>query len=190
MASDDNKSISSATSASSTSQNKIDCPYCNKAFQTRAMFNHIYNKHHDQYLDNVNAIWLEKADEGRPLRIFWTYQNDFGEEEWKTIYACLGTKKTFMTEERGLIHFKKDKKALKEHNKEIKQLKKVFSEKKVKVEDENTKRRKIIKQLEEVNDQGYCKALWRYVIHYQQIAEIMILFLLEIDMDGKPGMMS
>ena len=177
MASDDNKSVASGGSVSSTSQVKIDCPYCNKAFQTRAIFNHIYMKHHQQYLENVNAIWLEKADENRPLRIFWTFQNDFGEEDWKTVYACLGTKKTFMTEERCLIHFKKDKKALKDHNKEIKQLKKLFAEKKEKEQDENTKRRKAIKKLEEENDPGYCKALWRYVKHYQEIAEIMTLLI-------------
>ena len=177
MSSDDNKSVTSEGSVSSISLGKLDCPYCNKAFQTRSMFNHIYNKHHQKYLDNINSLWLLKAQTDLPLRVFWPYTNDFGEQDEQIIFVCLGSKKTFVTEERCLLHFKKNKNDLKEHNREIKKLKKHFSELKQEQEDEGTKRRNAIKKLEAENDPQYCRNLWRYVLHWEDIARIMVLLI-------------
>ena len=177
MSSDDNKSVSSATSASSISLGKVDCPHCNKAFQVRYMFNHIYSKHTEKYLENIDNIYLLKHHKDFPLRVFWKFTNDFDEEEEKAIYACLATKKTFATQERAMLHFKKDKDALKEHNAELKKLKKHFSEEKKEFEDEQTKRRNSIKRLEASNDIQYCRNLWRYVLHWEEIAKIMCLLI-------------
>ena len=175
MSSDDNLSVGSQTS--SVTNQKIECPFCNKSFQIRHTFNHIHTKHRQKYLDHINSSWLEHASPDLPLRVFWPYTNDFGEQDEQTIYCCLGSNKTFSSEHKALAHFKKDKESLKKHNAEIKKLKKVFAEQKKVVEDENTKRRNAIKKLEAENNQEYCRNLWRYVLHWEEIARTMCLLI-------------
>ena len=121
---DDNKSVCSATSTLSSSQVKTECPHCNKDYQTRALFNHIYTKHFRQFSQSISQKWLKEAEEDEPLRVWWDVKDDFDEVKEVDIYACLSSKKTFMTHERAVQHFKKNKEDLKAHNKALKQLKK------------------------------------------------------------------
>jgi hypothetical protein len=112
---------SGASSASSTNQ-KIECPVCKDELTRKHMFNHIRVKHEQFLQTQTTKQWLEAASEGKPLCIFWETSNDFDEMELTKLYACLGSNKTFQTECRAMAHFKKDHKALKEHNKKVKEL--------------------------------------------------------------------
>jgi hypothetical protein len=106
---DDNQSICSSASTLSSAQVKTECPHCNKDFQTRALFNHMYSKHFRQFQQSISRTWLKEAEEGDPLRIWWEVKDDFDETKTIDLYACLGSKKTFMTRERAMLHFKKNK---------------------------------------------------------------------------------
>lgn len=112
---------SGASSASSTNQ-KTPCPVCKEELTRKHMFNHIRVKHENFLQTQTTKEWLTAASEGKPLCIFWETPNDFDEMELTKLYACLGSNKTFQTECRAMAHFKKDPKALKAHNKKVKEL--------------------------------------------------------------------
>ena len=60
---------------------------------------------------------------------WWSYNDDFDEEKTVKLYGCLATKKTFISEERALLHFKRSPDALKLHNKEVVKLQKQHKKK-------------------------------------------------------------
>lgn len=119
---DDSLSQGSGASSASSTFVKIPCPVCNEELTRRSMFNHIRVKHENFLQTQTTKEWLTAASEGKPLCIFWETSNDFDEMELTKLYACLGSNKTFQTECRAMAHFKKDPKALKEHNKKVKEL--------------------------------------------------------------------
>lgn len=119
---DDSLSQHSGASSASSSNQKIACPVCSEELTRKVMFNHIRVKHENYLQTQTTKQWLEAASEGKPLCIFWETSNDFDEIELTKLYACLGTNKTFQTESRAMAHFKKDPKALKAHNKKVKEL--------------------------------------------------------------------
>jgi hypothetical protein len=120
----DNQSVASDASSLSSAQTKVECPHCNKDFQFRSVFNHLYSKHNTEFFNSLNRDWLLKSKEDSPLLVWWTYKDDFDEEKTVNLFGCLATKKTFMTEERALQYFKKSPDVLKLHNKELAKLKK------------------------------------------------------------------
>jgi hypothetical protein len=119
---DDSLSLHSGASSASSTFVKIPCPVCKDELTRRSMFNHIRVKHEQFLQTQTTRQWLEAASEGKPLCIFWETTNDFDEMELTKLYACLGTNKTFQTECRAMAHFKKNKDALKEHNKKVKEM--------------------------------------------------------------------
>tara|TARA_R110000823_G_scaffold293066_1_gene411880 strand:+ start:546 stop:1382 length:837 start_codon:yes stop_codon:yes gene_type:complete len=125
MSSDD-QSVASGGSAMSASLSKVECPYCNKDFQFRYVFNHLYTKHNTDFFNSLNREWLSKAREDSPLLFWWYYKDDFDEEKQVKLYGCLASKKTFTSECRALNHFKKQPDVLKAHNKELMKLQKQY----------------------------------------------------------------
>ena len=136
MSDDDCRSVTSASSTASASLKKLGCPYCNKDFQARSMFNHIRIKHPREFLKSTSKKWIQEAEQGLPLTLWWEGQNDRGDPEAYKIYACLSTNKSFLHIDRALAHFKKDKAALKDHNKQLKQLRKDFEKEEKRKNDE------------------------------------------------------
>lgn len=119
---DDSLSQGSGASSASSTFAKIPCPVCKEELTRRSMFNHIRVKHENFLQTQTTKEWLTAASEGKPLCIFWETSNDFDEMELTKLYACLGSNKTFQTECRAMAHFKKDPKALKAHNKKVREL--------------------------------------------------------------------
>lgn len=119
---DDNHSVASGGSARSASNEKTECPHCQKEFQTKAVFNHIRTKHPKDLIDSTITKWIGEAEQGAALKVVWFKKNDFDEEEDVTIYACLSSNKTFTTEVRANAHFKKNPDHRKEHVKQMKKL--------------------------------------------------------------------
>ena len=122
----DISSVFSSHSATSVSLSKMDCPFCAKELQVRGMFSHIRKFHENEFLKNTSRRWITEAEKGQPLRVYWTKKNDFDEDEETILYVCLSTNKTFTTAYGCEQHFKKNKDAVKDHNKQLKQLKKDF----------------------------------------------------------------
>ena len=122
---DDTLSVASGGSTVSSSNAKMECPHCNKDFQTRALFNHIRSKHPRDLLDSTLEKWTVEAANGSALKVVWYVKNDFDEEVDTTIYACMSSNKTFLTEHRANAHFKKYPEHAKEH---VKQMKKFMKE--------------------------------------------------------------
>lgn len=118
---DDTLSVAS-TQSISASNRPMDCPVCNNSLTLKHMFNHIRIKHQGYFFKSTTKNWLEDAQKGQPLKIMWEVKNDFDETDFVIIYGCLSTNKTFRDVSRALAHFKKDKDALKEHNKQIKEI--------------------------------------------------------------------
>ena len=158
----DASSVCSSHSATSVSMMKMECPVCAKEIQTRAMFNHIRKLHPEELLKNTNRRWIEEAENGEPLRVYWTRVNDFDEEEITTIYACLSTNKTFTTALGCRQHFAKDKKVLKDHNKQIKELKKQYATyRKQKAKKAKKPEESPLTLALKANDPALARALWR-----------------------------
>jgi len=176
MEAEDNRSVVSGGSTISTNQEKTECPYCNKDFQIKSMVNHIHSKHNREFLNGLTKKWLEEAEKNRPLKLYWEKPNDFDEIEVLNLYACMGTFKTFMTEERALLHFKKNPDALKKHNKEITKLKKDYEKKKEAEKKEKAKNPTLFsfKKLSEQNDPDLVKSLYRNALHLVSVIDPLL----------------
>jgi hypothetical protein len=173
---DDAQSISSSHSTSSTAKAKLECHYCNKDFQICGMFKHIRTKHTTEFYDNVRSKWLEEAEKGEPLRVWWETKNDIGEEITREIYVCLATDKSFMTYARARSHFKKSPAALKLHCKQINDLKrdiKKATEKKLK-EKEKDPRLVMMKEAQMNNDPDLARALWSNILFDKKICDYCV----------------
>ena len=108
----DNQSIDNHDNSSVTNTG-MECPVCKNELTIKNMFNHIKIKHSGYFQQQTTKLWLQEANQGKPLKIFWNKKNDFNEEETIVIFGCLSSGKTFTTESRGIIHFKKNPSDLK-----------------------------------------------------------------------------
>lgn len=172
---EDNHSVCSGGSQVSVSLSKVECPHCNNEFQQRAIFNHIRIKHTKEMISMTSKKFLEEAIKGNPLCVYWTIKNDFDEEEEEKIYVCLSTNKTFKTDERGMLHFKKSPNDKKKHIQEAKSLlKEIIKEKKKKVVQNPI----YVKEQEAVkrNDPELCRAIWRGILYHQNLSHIGFWF--------------
>jgi len=135
---DDSRSTASGGSTQSSSNSKIECPVCNKEMTLKYIFNHIRTKHVSFFHQMTTREWLEEASTGKPLKVMWEVKDDFDDMNIITVFGCLSTNKTFKSEYQAATHFKKDPKALKDHNKQIKDLiktrKRVLEDKQKKVD--------------------------------------------------------
>lgn len=171
---DESRSVASEQSAS---HGKMECPHCNKDFQVRSLFKHIKLNHFNDFIDSVNMSKCKlNSNPEEPLELTWMKKNDFDEDEAITLYACLSTDKTFLSTVRANAHFKKDKKALTEHKKEMKKL---FSD----IEKRNKKHMEAVensavvrrwrKALED-NDPAIADAYWRNILWYNAAAHTVV----------------
>lgn len=174
----DCESVMSSHSASSVTLSKMSCPHCSKDLQARAMFAHIRKYHYNDFLKSTCKRFLEDAETGKPLRVFWTVVNDFDEEEEVSIYACLSSNKTFLSLHKATAHFAKDKTLLKDHNKQLKQVKKDYMAMKKQV----TKAKRTespfklrLKTAMEANDPELARALWRGILNHKRTCEIAMI---------------
>lgn len=172
----DSSSVCTSHSTTSISLSKMECPYCNKDLQVRGMFAHIRKFHNDELLKNTKRSWLEDAENGKPLRVYWSKKNDFDEEEEIVIFTCLSTNKTFMTEEKARQHFAKDKAALKDHNKQLKQLRKDFESMKKaakKAKKQTTENPYILRRNNafNTNDPELARSIWRGILNGKKVCE-------------------
>jgi len=174
-------SVLSSHSATSISNCKMECPTCHKEIQVRVMFNHIRKLHPDELLRNTTQSWIADAENGKPLRVWWSKLNDFDEEEETVIFACLSTNKTFTNEAKAMQHFQKDKAALKEHNKQLKQLKKDLTAYK---KAQQKKKKELIKQDPYIlrrnnafntNDPDLARAIWRGILNSKKVCELAMM---------------
>jgi len=128
--------MSVGSTGSDRSKEKVECPCCNVEFKQSSIFNHFYNKHNDQFLTRVKSI-LPRVDDEQPLELHWntvsTSLDPDPEQELEissVYYGCLECKKTFMSQERGMKHFKDAPSCREGHISEMKQLRKRFQERK------------------------------------------------------------
>ena len=134
----------------------------------RYLFSHIHTKHPSELSSMTQSKFINEAITGIPLKMYWTITNDFDEEVEEDIYVCLGTSKTFKTMQRGMSHFKKDKKAKADHIKAVKALKKTIEkEKKVKqkiipLDSHYQKELQMIK----TNDPNFARMLWKGILYH------------------------
>lgn len=168
----DNTSVCSGSSTCSTSNQKVECPCCKNELTVKYMFNHIRTKHAGYFHKMTHSIWLEEASKSKPLKVYWEESNDFDELEFKVLFACLSSNKTFQTEYKAQAHFKKNPKDLKEHNKQVSSMLKVHSAtlkaqakadtKKEKQVPKNAEYIKVL-QLRETNDREYLDEWSKYI---------------------------
>jgi O6-methylguanine-DNA--protein-cysteine methyltransferase len=140
------------------------------------MFAHIRKFHETDFFNSTSRHWIEEAENGEPLRVFWETTNDFDEQETTVLFVCLSTNKTFTQHHKCLEHFKKDKKALKDHNSQIKQLKKDFAKYK-KEKSKQAKKSKVdpatqrFVQAVNSNDPDLARAYWRRILNDKSTLE-------------------
>ena len=154
----------------------MECPHCQKELQVRYLFHHIRVHHISEFHAATQTQWIADAENGRPLKIHWDKMNDFDELETVVLYACLATDKCFMTEERGVRHFKHDPAALKKHNAELRKLKKELTLK-IKKE-QQLKAQNPIKYLVQTaqrdKDPRLTESLWRGLLHWKKGCDLAV----------------
>ena len=162
----DTLSVTSAGSALSTSLEHVPCPYCNSDFQNRSIFRHIRNKHHENFIEACSESYLQTSKVGKPLKIYFPMKNDFGEDEEKTFYACLSTNKAFLQEQRCIQHFKKNPKALKDHNLQLQELQKEYLN-----NDKFSAHRNKLDRAKKTNDPKLGRSMWSSILNFSNIVE-------------------
>ena len=171
MSDSETYSASSMHSAGSVSLSKMECPYCNKDLQVRNIFAHIRKMHNKEFLENTSKRWINEAEKGKPLKVWWFKKNDFDELEDIVIYVCLSTNKTFTTEYRANLHFEKSKETKKEHDKQLKQVlkdMKAYEKAKKKEEQEYAKKNPTAIAFKN-NDSALARALWKGIMHHKKV---------------------
>jgi len=172
----------SETSQISSSKVAVECPHCAKEFQTRAIFRHIRIHHFHDFITSTTTKGIEKAANGFALEVIWFKKNDFDEEEDITLYACLASNKTFMTEERANRHFAKSPKILKEHQKQMKDLVKIIKEaKEAKRSKTNAVLTKFSKAMAE-NNPEVARMFWRSCLFHSRGGERILKKCVELKM--------
>lgn len=164
----DNLSVASGASTNSTNQEHVPCPHCNSDFQKRSLFRHIRTKHHEDFIESCAETYLKTAKPGRPLKVFYEYTNDFGDKDYMIFYACLSSNKTFQQEGRGIAFFKKNPKALKEHNAALKELQDEYAQKE-KFDPYKSK----LERMKKTNNPDFCRKLWSGILHLQKVIQPM-----------------
>jgi hypothetical protein len=122
--SDDSKSNASSVSSARVAE---ACPCCKKEMQARVLFNHL-RKLHPDYVKIMYGVWNdEQMDkliaDNAPFPIEWIETDDFEEETTRTLWGCLGCNNTFVTENKAVKHCN-DKKCKKDHNANLRRIKK------------------------------------------------------------------
>lgn len=120
--SDDNTSDNGSLASKSVSNSSLECPECKKELTFKYMFNHIRLNHPGYFHKITVKEWQESAPKNSPLKILWEVKNDFDETDDIVVYGCLATNKTFKSVARATAHFKKNPSALKDHNKQLKDM--------------------------------------------------------------------
>lgn len=169
-------SVSSQGSHQSIQKSLIACPHCQKEVQGRYIFHHIRVHHITEFLSATQRKWIAEAEAGRPLKVFWETKNDFDEIETKIVYGCLSSDKCFMTEERGIRHFKHNPDHLKKHNRELKKLKKEFELKKKREEAERKKNPQAfaLQKAMMESDPLLVEGLWRGMFHWKNACDLAV----------------
>ena len=137
----------------------------------KSLFHHIRVHHITEFLKNTETKWIEEAETGRPLKVYWetNVDEELGHSDLQILYVCLATDKCFTTEERGMRHFKHNPAALKKHNTQLRLLKKEKRAKKLQEEKAKEKRPAAYffqKALRE-NDPKLIEGLWRGISHWK-----------------------
>jgi hypothetical protein len=124
----DNDSDDSKSNISSVSSVRIaqSCPCCKKDIQARFMFNHL-RKLHPEFVKSMYGVWKESdMDEliktNAPFPVEWTSKDDFDEDIITTLWGCLGCNNTYTTEHNATKHCLG--KCKKEHNVNLRRIKK------------------------------------------------------------------
>lgn len=172
----DNHSVASGGSVHSTSQNKVNCPHCPKAFQIRSIFKHIRQFHYKEFLDMTCEKWITDAEEGEPLKIMWEGEDDHGEPELKTYWVCLSSYKTFMMLPRATAYFMNHKKEAKEHDVALKKLKKDYEKAKLQKKKEIADHPavKAFREAKARNTPHLARCLWRSILYYSRGAKMLL----------------
>jgi hypothetical protein len=122
---DDALSVGSGGSTTSKTNEKMECPHCNKEMQTRVLFKHIRKCHPEEFLENMvdcTPKHFEALVKGcEPVNFTWEITNDFDEKESMNIYGCLACNTAFTSKSRGVCHCKKNK-CISEHVNQLRKL--------------------------------------------------------------------
>lgn len=139
--SDDSKSNTSTVSSERIAE---ACPCCHKELQPRFMFNHL-RKLHPEYVKGLYGVWKdEQMDElimtNSPFPIEWVVKDDFDEDVTKTLWGCLGCNNTYTTQNNAAKHCLG--KCKKDHNAQLRRIKKEEQQDKAKREEKVSAERK------------------------------------------------
>ena len=154
----------------------IDCPVCERQLAARSIFLHLKSKHSGYFQQQTTKNWLQEANQGKPLKIFWNKKNDFDEEETIVLFGCLSSGKTFNLEHKGILHFKKNPSDLKEHNRLVTELlnnRNTVLEKTRKEKEEKAiiPEKSEYMQMKKDNDKELCDALMDVIKNHLDICE-------------------
>jgi hypothetical protein len=164
----------SVVSDISLASRPLECPCCSREVSARSMFLHIKTKHAGYFQQQTTKNWLQEANQGKPLKVFWNKTNDFGEEDTIVIFGCLSSGKTFNLEHKAILHFKKNPSDLKEHNRLISEFLKTRNvdlemERKEKEQKAIIPDRAEYIQMKKDNDPELCEALRDVVDNHMQV---------------------
>jgi len=139
--SDDSKSNTSTVSSARVAES---CPCCQKEIQARFLFNHL-RKLHPEYVKSMYGVWKDdQMDElikyNAPFPIEWVEKDDFDDDVTKTLWGCLGCNNTYTTQNNAAKHCLG--KCKKDHNAQLRRIKKEEQQDKAKREEKVSAERK------------------------------------------------
>ena len=117
----DQQSVASGTS--SKSRETLPCIYCNKDFQLRSMFNHIRTKHDREFALSLRNKLGQFEYPDDPIEVEFEWDDEQDVHQWRSVFGCLSSNKTFLTKSGVKNYWKKNLKDAKAHEKEMKKLK-------------------------------------------------------------------
>jgi hypothetical protein len=140
----DSDDCKSTTSTISSARVDEACPCCQKEMQNRFIFNHL-RKLHPEFVKGMYAVWKDdQMDElikyNAPFPIEWTVKDDFDDDVTKMLWGCLGCNNTFTTQHNAMKHCLG--KCKKEHNANLRRIKKEEQQDKAKREEKISADRK------------------------------------------------
>ena len=139
--SDDSKSNASSVSSARVAE---ACTCCQKEIQARVMFNHM-RKLHPEYVKSMYGVWKDdQMDElikyNAPFPIEWVEKDDFDDDVPKILWGCLGCNNTYTTQNNAAKHCLG--KCKKDHNAQLRRIKKEEQQDKAKREEKMSAERK------------------------------------------------
>ena len=165
----DSQSVASA--ATSRTRETVPCIYCNHNYNLESMFKHIQIKHPREFLQSLKAKKAQFEYPDDPIQVDFEWEDDQDTLQWRSVFGCLASNKTFLTKNGVQNYWKKHPKDAKIHEKEMKKLKSKIRDL---IDEEKRQTKKSPYTIGvETRSPDYVRAIYRYFLYLKPRIELI-----------------